>query len=106
MSQTKHTAGPNTDVADSFTPGPWHISKSLGRYEIWPKDYGHTHCFVGVVQRQIDARLIAAAPDLLEACRALTAEVPLWELNIRKDFSLINAHNCALKAIAKAEGAL
>ncbi len=42
--------------------------------------------------------------DLLEALKGLVGEIQLGKLNIRKDFSLINAHACASKAIAKAEG--
>ena len=49
-------------------------------------------------------RLIAAAPELLEACKYLAKEINLSKLNIKKDFSLINAHATALKAIYKAEG--
>ena len=51
-----------------------------------------------------NARLIAAAPDLLEALESLTAEISLKKVNIRKDFSLINAHANALKMIIKARG--
>lgn len=42
--------------------------------------------------------------DLLEALRSLTKEIDLSKLNVRKDFSLINAHACALKVIHEAEG--
>lgn len=47
--------------------------------------------------------LIAAAPELLEALKGLVAEIYLSKLNIRKDFSLINAHAYATKIIQKAE---
>ena len=50
------------------------------------------------------ARLIAAAPDLLQTLKDLAGEINLSKLNIRNDFSLINAHACATKAIAQAEG--
>lgn len=40
---------------------------------------------------------------LLEALKALAKEVDLNKLNIRKDFSLINAHAYALKVIHRAE---
>ncbi len=42
--------------------------------------------------------------ELLEALKGLVGEIQLGKLHIRKDFSLINAHACASKAIAKAEG--
>lgn len=41
--------------------------------------------------------------ELLEALRSLTREIDLGKLNIRKDFSLMNAHASAIKAIARAE---
>lgn len=37
--------------------------------------------------------------ELVTALENLTKEIDLKKLNIRKDFSLILAHNCALKAI-------
>ena len=42
--------------------------------------------------------------ELLDALRCLTKEIDLGKLSIRKDFSLINAHAYALRAIYKAEG--
>jgi hypothetical protein len=41
---------------------------------------------------------------MLEALKDLAKEIDLSKLNIRKDFSLINAHAVALKTIYKAEG--
>jgi len=41
--------------------------------------------------------------ELLAALEELTSEVKLRNLNVRKDFSLINAHACATKAIHKAK---
>lgn len=42
--------------------------------------------------------------ELLQALKGLAGCVDLSKLNVRKDFSLLNAHACAMKAIAKAEG--
>lgn len=58
------------------TPFPWHIEKSLNRFEIWPVDNGQTHTFVGVVQRAEDSEFIVRAcnshDELVAACeRAL-----------------------------------
>lgn len=68
----------SVESVPSHTPGSWHVEKQHGRYEIWPKDIGQAHSFVGVVQRDLDARLIAAAPELLNACHALEQAVHLW----------------------------
>ena len=51
-----------------------------------------------------EERLRGINAELLEALKGLVGEIQLGKLNIRKDFSLINAHACASKAIAKAEG--
>ena len=41
--------------------------------------------------------------ELLTALKDLAKEIPLSRFNIRKDFSLLNAHACATKAIYNAE---
>ena len=51
-----------------------------------------------------NARLIAAAPELLDALESLTKEINLGKLNVKKDFSLLVAHANATKMIAKATG--
>jgi hypothetical protein len=95
------------------TPGPWN-------YRETPKDGSHLHNSHWIDSEKgkpiadvkeyyegeglSNARLIAAAPELLEACRGLVAEINLSKLNIRKDFSLINAHAYAMKIISEAEG--
>jgi len=48
------------------------------------------------------AKHTALEAELLAALKGLVKEIPLRGLNIRKDFSLINAHAAATKAIAKA----
>ena len=37
--------------------------------------------------------------ELVTALEQLTKEVHIGELNVRKDFSLMNAHACATKAL-------
>jgi len=81
------------------TPGPLHIEKFGGRYEIWPKDNGQVHTFVGITQREPDAKLFAAAPDLLKACQAIIA---LLDGSQPKDIP--GALMVAQSAIAKATG--
>mgnify|MGYP000747659551 CR=1 FL=1 len=41
---------------------------------------------------------------LLQALKALVREIDLSKLNVRKDFSLLNAHAYATKTLAQAEG--
>lgn len=53
-----------------------------------------------------NAHLIAAAPAMYEALKFLTSEIDLSKLNVRKDFSLMNAHAWAVKVILQAEGKL
>ena len=48
----------------------------------------------------------AAAPAMYEALKFLTSEIDLSKLNVRKDFSLMNAHAWAIKVILQAEGKL
>jgi|ERR1035437_950311 hypothetical protein len=53
------------------TPGPWHVEKVLGRYEIWPKDDHEPHSYIALCQRKVNADLIAAAPALIDALKSL-----------------------------------
>jgi hypothetical protein len=91
-----------------YTPGPWEIQKaddayciaSIGNLVIMPA--------VGKVKHdnsEADARLIAAAPELLDACTAL---IDYDESAEDGDVSMIMAYakatRLARKAIAKATG--
>jgi len=58
---------------------------------------------IGRAETPATATLFASAPELLNALRGLTKEISLSKLNVRKDFSLMNAHACALKLIHKLE---
>ena len=95
------------------TKGPWHTdggTNSKGDLFIWKKgEYygGHAIATVhGEIQEgsQANAYLIAAAPDLLKACKLLQAVLTGYHLrDIKKRFSLCAADAKAGKAIAKAE---
>lgn len=54
-------------MTTNHTPGPWKPIRDLSSkmLEIWADDGDR---WIGEVQRKEDARLIAAAPDLLAAC--------------------------------------
>lgn len=58
-------------------------------------------------EQEANARLLAAAPDLLEACKSLVAH--MWEgrpkRNVRRDAYLMIAEVAAQNAIRKAEAA-
>jgi hypothetical protein len=64
-----------------MTSLPWHVEKHIGRYELWPVDYGQTHAFVAVVLRGDDAEFIARAAnshaDLLEVARMAASSIPV-----------------------------
>lgn len=84
MSETKHT------------PGPWHITNH-GTVDAADRQIASVHN--GGIMNMGNARLIAAAPDLLEALGALLKTAYAGGLLIGE------AHQMAEKAIAKATGA-
>ena len=90
----------------SHTPIQWEVTED-GLFVVESKGYPQKCIACSPSPHEwseATKNLIASAPDMLEALKCLTQEIHLSKLNIRKDFSLINAHACALKAIAKAEG--
>lgn len=94
----------------AHTPGPWWIHREYSTMYIegkardervvqevaavGPKEGGSE-------QQAADARLIAAAPELLEALRGLHADVRLNNLDHENSHWMTRAH----RAIAKATGA-
>ena len=96
---------------NKHTPGPWEPYQKLTRLKTWTifdgKD-GFQICSlsnseIDETQDEPNARLIAAAPELLEACKLL-----LVEKNTPVDQGTMltfgPAFNAATKAVAKAEG--
>lgn len=85
------------------TPGPWRVGDA-GHAVFGPKDSGmHPNAPITVVQRIVNpanARLIAAAPELLEALNALKTKV-LASGNASAFFPELEQ---AIRAIAKAAG--
>lgn len=74
-------------IESKHTPGPWHIENAAGGYEIWPKDEGQTHSSIARVYRKDDARLIAAAPELLTELKELLQWLEKWPHQYAKDMS-------------------
>jgi len=92
-----HSEGPDENSRPDTKGWPFHVCRPSP--EPGTSDY---HTAVGI-QSLADARLYAAAPDLLAALEYLAAQIDLSKLKVKKDFSLMNAHVGALKAIAKAK---
>lgn len=113
---------------ETYTPGPWkacraHEGFDGPYYDIDPDERAEYDAkpFVSIEAKggervtnahdlftfkPANARLIAAAPELLEALKALRAAVIEYQLlDVRKRFSLCVADAVAGKAITKAEGA-
>jgi len=97
----------------THTPGPWFIHErfsSDGTFDIWDKPdalrgarwladvktYGGA--FPDVPEAEANARLIAAAPELLAACKEFVRKCDDGEAKSRRSYAEMSA------AIAKAEG--
>ena len=83
-----------------YTPGPWKVGGSNKR-SIFTDD---EHClmiataeFALVKDKEANARLIASAPDLLEACKEARKVLHMIEWSADKTLELVE------KAIIKAE---
>ena len=87
----------------AHTPGPWRADPSCNGLAIESAAHGN----VGIVNLArasvADARLIAAAPDLLEACQTVLAG---FDRGIAVDANTVNGLVAARlrSAVAKAEG--
>jgi len=88
------------------TPGPWRFAKD-GDEPYWNVDmplqdgssgYGFANAMVYTTEE--DARLIAAAPDLLKAAKSLVELIEVDYIG----FDSIEEWRMAVAAIAKAEG--
>ena len=55
----------------AHTPGPWKAQEFAGAVNVWGKQKGKAVAYYCLTPD--DARLIAAAPDLLAACKAVEA---------------------------------
>lgn len=81
-----------------YTPGPWKVSKDGCDID---NVGGAGVCTLYADETSdANARLIAAAPDLLEACKAIVAH---WRMN-DEAYYRSNLATDLLQTIAKAEG--
>jgi hypothetical protein len=98
------------DVRDDRNwPHGFSVWAGIGK-EYLDDDVSGTRCIArtpdGTTKENMaNARLIAAAPELLTALKNVLDEIHKHhKMNVRKDFSLLVADSIARKAIAKAEG--
>lgn len=93
------------NAQSKHTEGPWDWDKGTEPHfqsQVYGENNGRTIAVCYNDESNANAKLISAAPSLLEALQMLVKEIDLSKLNIRKNFSLINAHAYALKQIHKA----
>ena len=94
----------------SHTPGPWHYGMAhWGRYQIsdGSRNIGELSSYAGLggretelnAEQEANAKLIAAAPDLLAACEEFVAKVERGEAKSVRSYQQMKL------AIAKAKGA-
>jgi len=92
----------------TFTPGPWQIEdctpgENTGlRFEVGTKDSVIARTTDGWKEARANARLIAAAPELLEQCREF--EKCLTHLINCGDFSQAGRREKLREVLAKVEG--
>lgn len=100
------------------TKGPWHIGTACGiqlegkfvgdpTYSVFGNDATPDRGPSSLAHAKIeDARLIAAAPELLEALNKIIQNIEDAQCRSLDDFKdlVAMAHDVSMKAIAKAEG--
>ncbi len=64
----------------THTPGPWRVEEGPNDTRVLDVYAGTWKIHHGAWGRQADAFLIAAAPDLLEACEKAEAGISDWRL--------------------------
>jgi hypothetical protein len=85
------------------TPSPWRIAEGFGEFEV----EGSDGAFLAAVATEVDAHLIASAPELYEALKALIRGVDVGlvvALNETFKADALALIDTARKALLKAEG--
>jgi len=85
----------------THTPGPWRYEASTKTIRSQPANYwlASMNSWDGAVDHDANARIIAAAPDLMAACRAVLDEFPAFDSK-----RIESVKNICRAAITKAEG--
>lgn len=108
----------STDSKAKYTPGPWKICKKFPHQKFIEVEHGdkHTKGAASLViarvtcrttwqeQQEANARLIAAAPELLEALQECVELLEFLSPEVRGGYSPDGAYAKANSAIAKALG--
>ena len=72
------------------SPSPWVVTPDYGKenvYHLWNKD-GNYHEDTSAKVQVANARLMAAAPELLEVVRRLTHDLAKWPGEMNPEFFL------------------
>lgn len=80
------------------SPGPWRVGRKVGR-----TIYDATDRLIGVMDSVEDARLIAAAPELLAALKGIVDQPPIYGMGSLEARDIRRESARAL--IARIEGA-
>ena len=96
----------------NHTPGPWHYEESpmkTGWCVVTGNNYladvhKHVGAMVDDVQDEANARLIASAPELLEALESMVAEFDNLNRALDPELSVDRPRILARAAIAKVKG--
>lgn len=96
---TTQTTTTNAARDAEHTPGPWHVAYATDG------ELPTGALLVATATDEANARLIAAAPELLAALRELQAQLRAHiKLDVKKHYSLMVADAAASKAVLRAEG--
>lgn len=90
----------------THTPGPWHAI--LERESWWVRGFGGwlSISLIGRAEARENAHLIAAAPDLLEACEQVISDWNSnedWNGNLRGTIDKLVAAVAKAKCLSRAE---